>query len=316
MGRVYSALARAGRWNAPSARDVEASQESLPQGQPHYPATPPARVLGLRPAPIELEDFPAPRENHAPWPAPACELVPLGKLQGPFLTEQIRFKTFKIKPRNVDSRLPAIGLGNDAAREAYRTLAVRVSNIAASRSIKTIVVTSAAEGEGKTSTAANLAASAVRVGLSRVLLVEGDLRRPRLGERLGILARYGWSDLIEGRGNLMYSIAKIEPCGLHVLLNRSLSQPRQSDASEELVDLASSHRPAEVLDELKRHFDLIVIDSPCIRQYAEAQKLALIADGTILVVRAGCTHHRAVTEALKLVPNEKRIGIVLNESQA
>jgi len=121
-------------------------------------------------------------------------------------------------------------------------------------------------------------------------------------------------DLVEGKATPLDTIAKIEPGELHILVNRSIEQPRPSGASQDLMDRVASSRQEELLGELKHQFELIVIDCPCITDYAEAQRLASIADGTIFVVRAGSTHHRAVKEALKLVPKEKRIGVVLNES--
>jgi Mrp family chromosome partitioning ATPase len=97
-------------------------------------------------------------------------------------------------------------------------------------------------------------------------------------------------------------------------VNQSECQQVRQGAFDNLADLMASRRPEELLAELKHQFDLIVIDCPSITDCAEVQRLALIADGTIFVVRAGYTHHRAVTDALKLVPREKRLGIVLNDS--
>jgi capsular exopolysaccharide synthesis family protein len=206
-------------------------------------------------------------------------------------------------------------MADETATGPYRCLAVRVSNILAGRELKTIIVTSAREGEGKTTVAANLAASIAHLAKGRVLLIDGDLRRPRLGERLGILPRFGWGDLVEGLASPMNSIVRTEPGALHVLVNKSICQLPQSSASQKLVDLLASPRPEELLEELKQQFEVIIVDCPCITEYAEAQKLALIADGTIMVVRAGKTHHSAVTDALKLVPKERRLGIVLNDSE-
>jgi Mrp family chromosome partitioning ATPase len=227
--------------------------------------------------------------------------------------ERILFKSFWLKYPDVDVRLPAVRRGDETATGAYRSLAVRVSNIVTERNLKTIIITSAREGEGKTTVAANLAASIAHLTTERVLLIDADLRRPRLGERLGILPRFGWGDLLQGLASPINSIVRTEPGGLHVLVNKSLCQLRGSSASAETVDLLASHRPEELLEELKHQFELIVVDCPCITEYAEAQKLALIADSTIMVVRAGYTHHGAVTDALKLVPKERRLGIVLND---
>jgi Mrp family chromosome partitioning ATPase len=65
---------------------------------------------------------------------------------------------------------------------------------------------------------------------------------------------------------------------------------------------------------LEADFDLIIIDSPAMLESSGAQRLAALVDGSVFVVRAGHTHHRTVTEALKLLPPERRLGLVLNES--
>ena len=291
MGRVHKALAKAGKWEGtPTPAETAADTEAAAV----HPVPVPYAVLTNY---KRLAVVPDPQED---------AVTPTG---------QIRFNTFRLKYSNVDGRMPAVRMGDEAARGVYRALAVRVSNLAARRNVKTIMITSAQEGEGKTTVAANLAASIARLIKGRVLLIDGDLRRPRLAERLGMLARFGWGDLIEGLASPMNAIVRTEPGGLHVLVNKSICQPRRSGESERLVDLLASDRPEELLEGLKQHFELIVIDCPCITEYAEAQKLGLIADGTIMVVRAGHTNHRVVTDALKLVPKEKRMGIVLNQSE-
>jgi len=70
----------------------------------------------------------------------------------------------------------------------------------------------------------------------------------------------------------------------------------------------------KLIASLEADFDLIIIDSPAILESSGAQRLASLADGTVFVVRAGHTHHRAVTEGLTLLPPERRLGLVLNES--
>ena len=302
MGRVHRAMAKAGDWERmPAPAQPGEGIEAAPRypGPALYPVVANHPRLAVITGAQDATDDPLVKNRRVATPA-----------------ERILFKAFRLKYSNVDDRLPAVRMGDEAARGVYRALAVRVSNLAARRDVKTVMITSARDGEGKTTVAANLAASIARLIKGRVLLIDGDVRRSRLGERLGILARFGWGDVIEGLASPTDAIARTEPGGLHVLVNRSQCQPGQSDASDKLVDLLASERPEELLEELKQQFDLIIIDCPCITAYAEAQKLALIADGTIMVVQAGHTDHRTVTDALKLVPKEKRMGIVLNQSEA
>ena len=76
-----------------------------------------------------------------------------------------------------------------------------------------------------------------------------------------------------------------------------------------------SSRFERLLAELAARFDLIVIDAPAICDCAEAQQIAAIADAAVIVTRAGRTHHRRVSEATDLVPQERRLGVILNECE-
>ena len=79
---------------------------------------------------------------------------------------------------------------------------------------------------------------------------------------------------------------------------------------------AMSWRLEDVIAEVATRFDLVVVDSPAILESPEAQRLAAVLDGAVIVARAGYTHHSKVTAARKLVPKERRLGVVLNESEA
>jgi capsular exopolysaccharide synthesis family protein len=225
-----------------------------------------------------------------------------------------------IPARGLDPHLAAL-VGDDVlARERYNTLAVRLVNLAAKRNFKTILVTSAAEGEGKTTVAINLAAVLAKQSERKVLLIDGDLRRNSVARTLGIKPAHGWVDLAEGRCQISDAVVRLNPGGLYVLADcqSDSSSPRReagrSENAEAAVDLLTSTRAERLLKELEQSFQFVIFDAPSILDFAESQRLASMADGTVLVVRAGRTNYNAVGNALKLVPKERRIGVVLNQS--
>jgi capsular exopolysaccharide synthesis family protein len=205
----------------------------------------------------------------------------------------------------VDPHLAALTGLDELAAERYRTLAVRLLNFAARRKLKSLLVTSAREAEGKTTVATNLAWVMAKSSERRVLLIDADLRNPSVSRMLGIKAGCDLLELAEGRLMLTDAAIRIDPNGLYVLASRAAN-----------ADALASSRIESLLRELEQYFDFIIIDAPPIAEFADAQRLASIADGAMMVTRAGCTHHNAVTDALKLVPKERRLGVVLNEAQA
>ena len=110
------------------------------------------------------------------------------------------------------------------------------------------------------------------------------------------------------------SIVRLDPNGLYVMTACGANRKADSNDSE-LDDALASSQFEKMVAELAGYFDFIVIDAPTICGSIGAQQLAQIADGTIVVARAGRTHHSRVTGALELVPQERRLGIVLNESE-
>ncbi|HYP28478.1 MAG TPA: CpsD/CapB family tyrosine-protein kinase [Blastocatellia bacterium] len=224
----------------------------------------------------------------------------------------------------LDPHLPAIASGDDLASERYRTLAVRLINFASKRKLKTLLVTSAQEGEGKSTVAANLAWVMAKAGARRVLLLDADLRRPSSARMLGVEPRGGWLDMTEGRAKFEDAAVRLDPNSLYLLAPqaaRNHAANGMKGAGAPLIDHAAaseavtSSRVEELLEDLERHFDFILIDAPPILEFADAQRLASIVDGSVMVVRAARTHHEMVSDALKLIPKERRLGVVLNEAQ-
>jgi protein-tyrosine kinase len=226
-------------------------------------------------------------------------------------------KTASLTSLTIDPHLIALTAQDALAQERYRTLAVRILNVASRRKLKTLVVTSAEEGEGKSTVAINLAWSMAKRSERRVILIDASLRSPSISRMLGLASYRGWLNVAGDLSNLADMIVRLDPNGLYVMTPGILpTEANLQDAVSDINDALISSRFEKLLAELQQRFDFVVIDAPPVLGCADAQYLASIADGTVIVARASVTHHSRVTDALALVPEDRRVGIVLNESEA
>jgi Mrp family chromosome partitioning ATPase len=174
------------------------------------------------------------------------------------------------------------------------------------RKLKTLLITSAESGEGKTTVAINVAWLLANQHVRRVLLIDAS-PSPSVGRSLGIDAKRGWLDVIEGSCELKNALIRLDPKGLYVMMRGALN----AHSGETLPN-----RLRGLIAELSARFDLVVVDSSAILESFESRLLAEALDGTVIVARAGHTHRNKVTAARKLVPKGRRLGLVLNQSEA
>ena len=192
------------------------------------------------------------------------------------------------------------------AAEAYRSLRTSLQFIRQDRQLKTLLVTSPAAAEGKTSTIANLGAVFANAG-ERVLLISCDLRRPRLGKYLCLSEHAGFTSILQGADSLV----AIQPVAGHESLWMLGSGPIPSNPAE----LLTQENARELFESLRASFDLILIDSPPVLPVTDAAVLSKYADGVLVVIAAGqtkCTELQRAAERLSQV-NAAVIGAVLNE---
>ena len=189
--------------------------------------------------------------------------------------------------------------------EAFRTLRTNLEFAGVDEPIRTILVTSPGPGEGKTTISANLAAIIAQGG-KHVVLVDADLRRPRIHRVLGIPNRVGLSDVFRGHLDLKSAIHSFDGSeGMSVITSGSLP-PNPSE-------LLGSAKMIQILDELKEQTDVVVIDCPP-SLVADAQVLAAKVDAVLLVVYPGHTHIDSAKATLEQLgrANAKVAGAVLN----
>lgn len=193
--------------------------------------------------------------------------------------------------------------------ESFRQVRTNLQFIDVDRHPKTIVITSSVPSEGKTTTTCNLALTLAQAG-QRVILVEGDIRRPRLADYLGVENAVGLTSVLIGRVDPDDAIQPWGDLPLEVLA----SGPIPPNPSE----LLQSRAMQLLLGELDRRADVILIDAPPLLPVTDAALLANQADGAVLVVRHGKTSRDQVDQALASLGkvDARLLGTVLNMAPA
>jgi capsular exopolysaccharide synthesis family protein len=232
----------------------------------------------------------------------AAEPSPIAELVDPF--GQFRPLQVSLVPQN---RLACLTDSGSPAAEAFRLLGVRLRDLRRSRTLKKLLITSTIPQEGKSMVAANLACSLAQTTQQRVLLLEGDLRRPSLSQMFGLGRNSGISELLQGEYSLSASIYHLEAAGVWMLPSGS--------APSNALELLQSGRLLALMDQLTVWFDWIIIDSPPALPLADTSVWMRLADGILLVTRQGTTEKRQLQRGLEALESKKLVGAVLNSSK-
>lgn len=191
--------------------------------------------------------------------------------------------------------------------EQFRTLRARIDSLSAQRPIRTVVVTSADEGDGKTMSAVNLAlVMSMSVGC-KIALVDCDLRNPRVHHALGLRVDAGLAEVLLGEAELDRAIIPVEGTGLQVLPVRGVP----ANPSE----LLASAKMKELIEKLATDFDRVILDVPPTLGVPDARIVSELADGILFVVRAGSTPTWDVEAALDCLDRTRILGLVLNDAE-
>ena len=189
--------------------------------------------------------------------------------------------------------------------EQYRTIRTNLEFTSIGRTLQMITVTSATSGEGKSTTAANLAVVYAQLG-KRVLLMDCDLRKPTVHFTFHGSGHAGLSTTLAGRIKLEHAIQTTDVPNLSILA----AGPIPPNPTE----LIASSLMAEVLQALREQFDLVIIDAPPMMQVADARVLANLSDGTILVIGCDNSDRQLVLKAKQQLERTgtQMLGLVLN----
>jgi capsular exopolysaccharide synthesis family protein len=191
------------------------------------------------------------------------------------------------------AHLASVDEPHGQAAEAYRTLRTNLLAVCRESKAKTILITSARQGEGKTSTAANLAVALAQAGRS-VVLISADLRNPRVHAVFGIGNEQGLGQVLDGTLPLDEAIVETDLAELRILPSGPV------DAVDEPVELLQSDRMGEVLQECCRS-DFVVVDGPPIFPVADSLVLADLVDGVLFVTDAQTSTQASVAQSRRQI---------------
>lgn len=195
---------------------------------------------------------------------------------------------------------------NSTAAECVRTIRTNLLFMSPDREMRSILVTSAGPREGKTYTCTNIAATMAQAG-SRVLLVDSDLRRPRVHKVFDMHNERGLTDLIRDPDRAIGPLTQDPGLPNLTVMTTGPLPPNPS----ELLQTASFRK---ALDRLLENYDRVVFDSPPVVAVTDAQLLGRQVDGAVLVVRAGQTNRDMLAKAVRLLTdvNVRIFGALLN----
>lgn len=238
----------------------------------------------------------------------AKAIPPLRVEDRPAASTQHIFAGFQTLPASPvpERKLISFTDPDSAAAESFRLLGVRLRQLRRSTPLKTVLVTSTIPQEGKSTVAANLACTLAKRTSQKVLLLEGDLRRPTLSEILGIARNPGICQFLQAKQSLSRSVYSLPELGLWLL-------PAGTIQSNPL-ELLQSSTLASLMEQLAALFDWIIIDSPPVLPLADTSVWSRMADGILLVVRQGITEKRQLLKGLEALDSRKLIRAVVNGS--
>lgn len=212
--------------------------------------------------------------------------------------------------KGLDPHLVSLAAPASFEAEHYRTLRARLETRHEGKALQVLAVTSAAVGDGKTTTAINLAGALAQSREARVLLVDSDLRRPSVGLQLGLEdpRGAGLADaILDPERSLESVVLRGLPLNLAVLTAGGLPPAP--------YEVLKSPRFGTLLEEARRLFDYVVVDTPPLIPVPDCRLIARWVDGLLMVVAAHQTPRKLVEEGLSLIEPAKVVGIVFNRDQ-
>jgi protein-tyrosine kinase len=277
MSRVHDALRRA------------------EQGTPH----PEEGVLAPRAEQIRGPEY-LPTNGGGLAAAPAVRLN-----LTPAMLSEVTVVPFQPAP---ESHLLDLSNSHETPAEEFRTLRTRLNHLQSLQPLHTVVVTSPSPAEGKTFSAVNLALAQAHLTEGSVLLGDFDLRRPIIHNLFQIDRSPGLSDYLTGRCTFAQALRRVEGMNLYLL-------PAGSPVKNPL-ELLNMRQAKALFEELPRIVNWAIFDTPPLLFSADANLLATLADGTILVVKIGSTTFDNVQRAMQSLCENNVLGIVANGARA
>jgi capsular exopolysaccharide synthesis family protein len=212
--------------------------------------------------------------------------------------------------QGLDGHLVSLVMPASFEAEQYRALRQMVDQLHVSAGLAVIAVSSPSVGDGKTTTAINLAGALAQSAQGKVLLVDCDLRRPGVEATLGLRVSPSpglVGAILEPRLTLADVVRRRPPFNLDVL--------PAGDTPSAPYELLKSPRFGEILEEARQRYDYVVVDTPPLVAVPDCRVISRWVDGFVVVVAAHRTPRRLVEEALTVVEPDKMIGLVFNRDE-
>lgn len=277
MGKVYDALKRAEEQRTRRVHET-ASAASLPP-------------------PVEIDKK---------APAPAAKIPRArGLLSG--LSQSVRRSAAPESASGLNKRRITLLQPESFVAEQFRTLRARIDSLAATRPVRSLAVTSALPGDGKSLAAIGLAVVNSMQPGRRTLLLDCDLRQPAIAASLGLRVDAGLAEVLSGEATLEDAVLRVEGSELDVLPVRGIPQnPSELLASEALVKLLTA---------LAGEYDRIILDLPPTLGLPDAKTVSEVCDGVVFVVRADVTPEPEIASALEVIDRRRVLGLVMNGAE-
>ena len=207
----------------------------------------------------------------------------------------------------MDSHLVSFLAPETLEAERYRSICYNIEKVRREKGASVLAIVSPELGDGKTTTAINLAGTFAQHPEIRVLLIDLDFRRPAVRKRLGFVQNNtpGLVEMI-GRPSLSLKEVVVRPAELKFSLLLAGDSPVLPH------DVLNSSRVGEILQEARQEYDYVLLDLPPLLPASDGQRIERWADGFVLVVSADKTSRKLIEEALRMVDQSKLIGLIFN----
>jgi capsular exopolysaccharide synthesis family protein len=292
MSRIFDALQRSGTEQSGIEYPdmVSVATEVFEAPRRPAPAEEVSEPVLVPPPPLSTQD---PQFEALVSEAPLTEPAPETSREFPSLEVSV----------TAASRLVYFSEPDSLAAEKFRFLGVRLRQMQQSRPLKKVLITSTIPEEGKSLVSANLAGVLAR-RKQKVLLIEGDMRRPTLAQQFGLGRMAGLAEWLQSGAQTPSNIYRLGGPGLWLM--------PAGDPPANPLELMQSGRLSQLMSQLSSLFDWIVVDSPPLLPLADTTVWARLSDGVLLVTREGKTEKKQLQRGLDAVKNLPLLGVVLN----
>jgi capsular exopolysaccharide synthesis family protein len=212
------------------------------------------------------------------------------------------------EPGELDDHLVSLLEPTSYAAEQYRAVRLHIENLRREHDVHVVAISSPARGDGKTMTAINLAGALAQSPDARVVLVEMDLRHPRMAGYLGVPAVRGLSGYLLDTAMSTDDVIE-RPAGIGFALIPA------GPPSSMPYELLKAPRLRALLAALRGHFDFVVVDTPPVHPFPDVGILKDIVDGFVLVVRANQTPRELVRDSVEAVGTPRVLGLIFNDDE-